>query len=87
MKKETKTMFWRVTIFTILFYTFNNFITNNSSFTYLFSVEELGEITGTILTGFIIFGVIPFCIRKWKKTTIWKNFADKWQLDKRLPDR
>lgn len=87
MKKETKTMFGRIAIFTILFYTFNNFIIHNSSFTYLFSIEELGEITGHILLGFIIFGAIPFGVNYWKKTKVWKNFADKWQLDKELPDR
>ncbi len=81
MEKEIKFMCVRIISFSILFFLVD----------YIFKFQDeyhwFGKILAYTIIGFIIFGVIPFCIRKWKKTKIWKGFADKWQLDKKLPNR
>ena len=53
----------------------------------LLNSNGLGSFLAFFSWGIIIFGLIPFLIRLWKKTKIWQNFSEKWNLNEELPDR
>ena len=87
MKKGTKDFLIRWGVFSGGFFLIDRFWLSVNSYPKRFTAEWFGGMFSYVMLGYIIFGVIPFSIKYWKKTNMWRKFADKWQLDKKLPDR
>ena len=87
MKKGLKDFLTRLSTFVLLFFLADYFFKFQGEFPKFPEPEFFGKFLAYIILGVIIFGVIPFLIKLYKKTKIWQNFAKKWQYDKELPDR